>query len=139
MDGIKINVSAIVEASAPKVWEYYTTPAHITKWNFASDDWHCPEASNDLTVGGEYRAKMAAKDGSVAFEFVATYDEITPNEFFRYTMEDGREVTVRLMPMDEKTTVSITFQAENQNPIEMQQQGWQAILDNFVKYVEQGS
>ena len=90
----KITIEAQVAAPRNKVWECYTAPEHITKWNFASDDWHCPSAENDLRVGGKFKSRMEAKDGSWGFDFVATYSEITPNKSYTYVMEDDRVVDV---------------------------------------------
>lgn len=132
----KIIIQAIVSADIEKVWDYYTRPEHITKWNFASDDWQCPHASNDMQVGGKYIARMEAKDGSFGFDFEAVYDQILVGERFSYTMPDGRVVDVTFNDVDGKTEVSISFDAETENSIELQRQGWQAILDNFKKYTE---
>lgn len=136
MKGDKILIHAIVLADIEKVWDYYTRPEHITKWNFASDDWQCPHASNDMRVGGKYLARMEAKDGSFGFDFEAVYEQIIVGERFSYTMPDGREVQVTFKDADGKTEVSINFDAETENSIELQRQGWQAILDNFKKYTE---
>lgn len=136
MKGDKILIHAIVLADIEKVWDYYTRPEHITKWNFASDDWQCPHASNDMRVGGKYLARMEAKDGSFGFDFEAVYEQIIVGERFSYTMPDGREVQVTFKDADGKTEVSINFDAETENSIEIQRQGWQAILDNFKKYTE---
>lgn len=36
-----------------------------------------------------------------------------------------------------KTIITVeTFEAETTNSIELQKEGWQAILDNFKKYAE---
>ena len=132
----KITVEAFINASNEKVWQAWTEPKHITKWNFASDDWQCPSASNDLRVGGKYSARMEAKDGSFGFDFEAVYDEVIPNKKISYTMTDGRVATTTFNDLDGKTKVATTFDAEQENSIELQQQGWQAILDNFKKYAE---
>lgn len=131
----KITVKANILADSKKVWDYYTLPEHITKWNFATDTWHCPSASNDLRKGGKYVARMEAKDGSFAFDFEAIYDEITDNKI-AYTMTDGRKATIDFIANNNATDVIITFDAEQQNPAEMQKEGWQAILNNFKKYTE---
>ncbi|WP_028668965.1 SRPBCC family protein [Runella zeae] len=136
MNTTQITVQANIATDIEKTWDFYTQPEHITKWNFASDDWHCPSASNDMQVGGKYSARMEAKDGSWGFDFEATYDKITEGEGFTYTMPDGRKVTVTFKSIDNGTQVTTVFDAETQNPVEMQQQGWQAILDNFKKYAE---
>jgi len=132
----KIIIQVSVSADIEKVWDYYTRPEHITKWNFASDDWQCPHASNDMRVGGKYLARMEAKDGSFGFDFEAVYDQIIVGERFSYTMPDGREVQVIFNDADGKTEVSISFDAETENPLEMQRAGWLAILNNFKKYTE---
>ncbi|WP_300489806.1 SRPBCC family protein [Flavobacterium sp.] len=132
----KITINATILADKNKVWNYYTQPEHITQWNFADPSWHCPKASNDMQVGGTYSARMEARDGSFGFEFEATYDEISDGEHFSYTMPDGRQVTVTFHENDTATDLVIAFDPENQNPIEMQQSGWQAILNNFKKYAE---
>lgn len=131
----KIKVQATISADKQKVWDYYTKPEHITKWNFASDDWCCPSASNDLKVGGQYLARMEAKDGSFGFDFDATYTEINEGKSFSYVF-GGRYATLEFNEQEEQTEVSITFDPETENSIELQRQGWQAILDNFKKYTE---
>jgi uncharacterized protein YndB with AHSA1/START domain len=136
MDTTKITINATVSADRQKVWDYYTQPEHIINWNFASDDWQCPSASNDMRVGGKYSARMEAKDGSFGFDFEAIYDDILSGESFIYTMTDGRQVNVSLESRGNQTDITVTFDAETQNSIELQRNGWQAILDNFKKYVE---
>ncbi len=129
-------VEAIIPAPREKVWDFYTLPEHIVQWNFADATWHCPSAENDLTVGGTYAARMEAKDGSFGFDFVATYREIELGERLRYTIADGRDVEVVMTALDDgRTKVTVTFEPEGENPEHLQQQGWQAILDNFAKYV----
>jgi uncharacterized protein YndB with AHSA1/START domain len=136
MNATKITVQATISADRGKVWDFYTNPKHITKWNFASEDWHCPSAENDMRVGGKYKARMEAKDGSYGFDFETIYDEVVDKEKFSYTMGDGRQATTRFENLGDKTRVNITFDAEGQNSEEMQKSGWQAILNNFKKYVE---
>ncbi|TGK06490.1 activator of HSP90 ATPase [Leptospira fletcheri] len=136
MNSKQIIVQSAIAAEIQKVWDYYTDPKHITKWNFASDDWQCPWAKNDMRPGGKYSARMEAKDGSFGFEFEATYDAITPQKNFSYTMADGRKAIVNFENKDHKTLVTVSFDPETENPVEMQKGGWQAILDNFRKYTE---
>lgn len=136
MTRTKIKIEANIAASCPDVWERMTSPKHITKWNFASDDWHCPTAANDLKVGGKYSARMEAKNGSFGFEFVAVYDEVVNQKKIVYTMEDGRQVVTTFEPHGSGTKVVTVFDAEDQHPEELQKQGWQAILNNFKKYAE---
>lgn len=131
-----ITVTATVNAPVDKVWESWTKPEHITKWNSASDDWHTPTADNDLRKGGQFKSRMEAKDGSMGFDFWGIYDEIVPNKLISSTLGDGRKLDVTFTAVDNITHVTETFVAESENPLEMQQQGWQAILDNFKSYTE---
>jgi uncharacterized protein YndB with AHSA1/START domain len=135
----QITIEALISNNISAVWEKYTNSQHITKWNFASDDWCCPFAEGDLREGGKAVSRMEAKDGSFGFDFVVTYTEVVPLQKLHYVMEDGRNADITFTEQDGKTSVSITFDPENQNPSEMQRQGWQAILNNFKKYVELGN
>lgn len=136
MEPTRITISANIAATIEQVWDYWTLPEHITKWNFASDDWHCPVAQNDLREGGRYRARMEAKDGSFGFDFEAVYDEIIPKQRIVYTIEDGRTVCTEFEDLDGTTKVTTIFEAETENPVDMQREGWQAILNNFKNYTE---
>lgn len=136
MEKTKITVKSSVKAPISKVWEYWNAPEHITKWNSASPDWHTPKSENDLQVGGRFTARMEAKDGSFGFDFGGTYDEVIPHEKISYTMDDGRKTDISFITNGTETQVIEIFEAEDTNPIEMQQGGWQAILDNFKKYTE---
>lgn len=131
-----ITVQTTVNAPLDKVWFAFNNPEDIVKWNQASPDWHCPKAENDLQNGGTLKSTMAAKDGSFQFEFEAKYDEIIPNKFIRYYIADGRKVEIDFMEDNNSTVITEKFDPENQNPEEMQRQGWQAILDSFKNYVE---
>ena len=131
-----ITVETTVKASVEKVWEVWTMPEHIVKWNNASADWHTTRAQNDLRAGGKFLSRMEAKDGSFAFDFEGTYDEVKTNELISYSIGDGRKAKIIFIAEDNETKVVETFEAENQNSIEMQRSGWQAILDNFKKYTE---
>ncbi|MGE5356211.1 MAG: SRPBCC family protein [Deltaproteobacteria bacterium] len=136
MEKIKITIQAIISADIQKTWEFYTNPEHIINWNFASDDWQCPTASNDLRIGGKYLTRMEAKDGSFGFDFEAIYDQISIRESFIYTMPDGRQVNVNFKDRGNQTEIIVTFDAETVNSVEMQKNGWQAILNNFKTYTE---
>ena len=131
-----ITVSATVNAPVDRVWTLWTSPEHITQWNSASDDWHTPRAENDLRPGGKFRCRMEARDGSEGFDFEGAYDEVVPNERLAYTMSDGRRVQVEFNGDGNQTTVKESFEPESMNSPELQQQGWQAILDNFKRYAE---
>ena len=133
---VKITVEVTVNASLEKAWDYFTLPEHLTQWNFASEDWHCPKASSDLRTGGKFSATMAAKDGSMSFDFGGTYDEVLKHKKIAYTMGDDRKVEVIFSSNNNSTQVVETFEAESENSIELQKSGWQAILTNFKKYTE---
>lgn len=133
---IQITVEAVINAPVEKVWEYWTKPEHITKWNSASPDWHTLHATNDLQPGGRFSARMEAKDGSFGFDFGGVYDEVKTNELITYTLSDERKVSIVFKSEGNTTNIVETFDAENENPVEMQRGGWQAILDNFKKYTE---
>ncbi len=136
MTAQKITISTIASAPIERVWQAYTTPADITQWNFANDDWFCPSASADLRVGGNYKARMEAKDGSFGFDFEAVYEEVDPLKAVTLAMSDGRRARTTFEPTGSGTKVTTHFDAEGQNPIEMQRDGWQAILENFRRHVE---
>ena len=131
-----ITVGVTINAPVEKVWNLFNGPEHITQWCAASDDWHTPWATNDLREGGKCTSRMEAKDGSMGFEFWWVYNCIKPNELLDCTMGDGRKLDVKFETVEGGTRVTEVFEAEEQNSVEMQQAGWQAILDNFKKYVE---
>jgi uncharacterized protein YndB with AHSA1/START domain len=131
-----ITIEITVNAPIEKVWECWNAPEHITKWAFASDDWHCPSAENDLKIGGKFSSRMEAKDGSFGFDFWGIYDGVKTNEYIAYTMGDGRKATINFVNQGGNTKVIETFEPESENPIEMQKGGWQAILANFKKHTE---
>ena len=131
-----ISISAVAKASKQKTWEAYTSPDHIVNWNFASSDWCCPSASNELKVGGKNTSRMEAKDGSFGFDFEGVYEAMDLGNGFVNRLGDGRRMEVRLMEEGNDTRIEIDFEAEEVNSLELQQAGWQAILNNFVGYVE---
>ncbi len=131
-----ITVESIINAPLEKVWEYFTNPNHITKWNFASDDWHSPNAENDLRAGGNFVYRMEAKDGSMGFDFAGVYDAVTAHNLIDATLGDGRKLAIYFAGDGDKTIVTESFEAEEMNSIEHQRTGWQMILDNFKNYVE---
>lgn len=133
---IKITVNATVNAPVEKVWSCWTEPMHITKWNNASDEWHTPHATNDLRAGGRFLSRMEAKDGSFGFDFEGGYTKVATHEKIDYTMADGRKVSISFSAQEKGVEITETFEAEDENSIELQQGGWQAILNNFKKYTE---
>lgn len=131
-----ISVQVSVQAPVVIVWELWTDPKHICNWNFASDDWHAPKAVNDPKTGGRFVYTMAAKDGSMSFDFSGTYTQVIPHEVIAYTMDDGRIAKVQFMTEGQTTEIIEEFEAESVNSLELQEQGWQAILNNFKTYAE---
>jgi uncharacterized protein YndB with AHSA1/START domain len=133
----KIKIETLVEADIYTVWRFWNEPQHIKGWAFASYDWECPHAENDLKVSGKFLTRMSAKDKTVSFDIVGTYTAVVPHEKIEYIMEDGRTVSVQFESMGEKLTKVIEeFEMENQNSEEMQRAGWQSILENFKKYTK---
>lgn len=131
-----ITVETTIKASLSKVWESWTKPEHIVNWNFASNEWHCPTATNDLKSGGKFNWRMEAKDASMGFDFTGVYEHITENELITYTISDGRKVEIRFEELNGEVKLSESFEAEGTNSDEMQKAGWQAILGNFKSYTE---
>lgn len=131
-----VTIETRISNSIEKAWTSWTQPQHITQWNHASEDWICPEATNDLRVGGRFSSRMEAKDGSVGFDFWGIHDEITLNQVIKSTMGDGRKMEVRFIQEAGSVKVIETFEIEDENSIELQRQGWQAILDNYKAHTE---
>jgi uncharacterized protein YndB with AHSA1/START domain len=131
-----ITVEALIKAPIDKVWKYWSEPKHIMQWCQASEDWHAPYADNDLKTNGKFKTTMAARDGSMSFDFEGVYSNVEKNKVIEYNMADGRKVKVTFAAQGEQTKVTETFDPESENPVEMQKGGWQAILDNFKKHTE---
>lgn len=132
-----ITIEATVNAPVEKVWKTWSTPSDITKWCSPSDDWHAPKADNDLRAGGAFTTRMEAKDGSIGFDWGGVYDEVETNKVIAYTMSDGRKCRITFTADGSNTKIVETFDPENQNPLDMQRDGWQAILNSFKKYAEE--
>lgn len=131
-----ITIAATVNVPVATVWTLWTTPTDIMQWNSASPDWHTPKATNDLQPGGTFSYTMASKDGCMSFDFGGTYTAVSTHELIAYTLGDGRKATVTFTANGDTTHITTIFEAEDQNSIELQQAGWQAILDNFKQYAE---
>jgi uncharacterized protein YndB with AHSA1/START domain len=131
-----ITVEILVNAPIEKVWQFWTKPEHITKWNHASEDWHTTRAENDLKIGGKFLSRMEAKDGSFGFDFEGIYDNIITNEKISYTLLDDRKVTITFSQTENGIQITEAFEAETENTLELQKFGWQAILNNFKNYLE---
>lgn len=132
----KITVKATAAVPVQKVWNMWNSPNDIMRWNSADPSWHCPSSQNDLKEGGRFNNRMEARDGSFGFDFEGIYDKVDLHKEITYTMTDGRRVTTLFTQHDGRTDIESTFDAESQNDPEFQRQGWQAILDNFIKYAE---
>lgn len=131
-----LQVETELQLPPERVWELWTAPQHITMWNYASDEWHCPRAENDLRPGGKLITRMEAKDGSMGFDFSGTYKEVKPYRLLEYSLDDGRIVRVEFTPKGNGTRLTEYFEAEKTHSLEQQKTGWQNILDNFKKYAE---
>jgi uncharacterized protein YndB with AHSA1/START domain len=131
-----VTVENTVKAPVEKVWRFWTEPEHIRNWAYAMDTWHTPYAENDMTVGGKFVSRMEARDGSVGFDFGGIYDAIVPNKYIEYTLRDSRKVKITFSGNEKETKIVQDFEAEDTNSVEMQRNGWQAILDNFKRYTE---
>lgn len=131
-----IHIEALIHAPIKKVWDDYNAPEAITQWNQASSDWHCPSSSNDLRVGGRFKNRMEAKEGSFGFDFEGEYLEVVPYQKIVYRMDDGRHAHITLHDKGDQTLMEIDFEAENANPAELQKEGWQSILNSFKAYTE---
>lgn len=136
MESIIITTQSTINQPVSLVWECWTKPEHIVNWNFASDDWHCPAAKNDFKIGGKFSYTMAAKDGSFSFDFPGTYNLIVGNRKIEYTLDDARKVWIEFSENGLETVIVQKFETESENTPELQQTGWQAILNNFKKYCE---
>lgn len=135
----RITVQTVVAAPLDQVWLSFTDPRHIMQWNNASPEWHTPHAENDLRVGGSFLSRMESKDGAEGFDFRGTYTVVEPTSCIEYTMEDGREVSITFSETPAGVEVVEMFEPESENTKELQQAGWQAILDNFKEYTEEAS
>jgi len=131
-----ITIETTVNAPVEKVWQIWTDTNHIIKWNSASPEWHTPRATHDLKPGGKFVYRMEARDGSAGFDLGGVFDEVIPNEKISYTLEDNRKVTVNFTKEGEATKIVETFEAEKENTLELQRNGWQAILDSFKSHTE---
>ncbi len=136
IDGNRITINATINAPVETVWNVWTEPEHIKKWNNASEDWHTTAAENDLKAGGRFLSRMEARDGSFGFDFSGTYDEVKLHEIIAYTLDDDRTVHITFKAKDNETEIIQTFEAENEFPKEYQEQGWLSILNNFKQYTE---
>jgi uncharacterized protein YndB with AHSA1/START domain len=133
---LKITIETIVRADLATVWAAWNNPDDIIQWNAASDDWHTTRSTVDLREGGEFSARMEAKDGSAGFDFAGVYTRIVEGKSVAYELEDGRVVRVEFAAVPGGVKVKETFETEFENTPQLQRQGWQAILDSFARHVE---
>jgi uncharacterized protein YndB with AHSA1/START domain len=135
MNASKITVETKVMAPIEEVWRAWNTPHDIMQWNAASEDWHTTKSVVDLRAGGTFCSHMEAKDGSVGFDFTGTYTNIIPHKLIEASF-GNRTLVVEFMPEANGVTVRETFDAESTHSTKQQREGWQAILDNFKRHVE---
>ena len=133
----KITIQANVSADLEKAWDCYTLPEHIINWNFADPSWHCPKAENDMQIGGTYKARMEAKDGSFGFDFEGVYTKIVKGRRIEYAFGD-RRATVEFLPNGDRIMIRVSFDPETTHSLDQQRAGWQSILDNYAKYTSRG-
>ncbi len=133
---MKITVEATAKATRQACWDAAVSPQAIKAWNAASPDWHCPSAEVDLRPGGRMVSRMEAKDGSMGFDFAATFTTVEPPRRLAYTLDDARQVELTFEDAEGAVRIRQTFDAETENDPDVQRQGWQSILDSFVRYVE---
>ena len=131
-----IIITQIVDKKVDLVWLYYTQPKHVVNWNQASSDWHTVSATNDLKVGGRFNYRMEAKDGSFGFNFEGTYVDIVIHKSIHYILDDLRHVSITFEDLNDQTKVQVKFEAEQENDLSLQENGWQAILNSFTNYAE---
>ena len=133
---MKIKIDVLVEGTLEHVWKCFTQPEHIVNWNAASEDWCCPSAHSDLKAGGSFSYRMEARDGSMGFDFSGKFNEVDFQRHILILLDDNRSLEVWFEPVDGGIRVTEEFEAENMNPVELQQQGWQAILNAYKNYCQ---
>lgn len=133
---MQISIETLVDAPIEKVWKAWIAPEDIMQWNFAIDEWCCPDATLDFNVGGKFSYRMEAKDGSMGFDFAGEFTNIEDKKYIEFALVDNRKVKVRFTDTDRGVRVVETFDAEDENTAEQQKQGWQNILNNFKRHVE---
>ncbi len=131
-----VTIETLINKPVNDCWSIWTSPNHIINWNFATPEWHCPSAEHELKVGANFKYHMAAKDGNMAFDYTGSFTSIIPNQLLEYKLNDNRTVSVKFSEVNGSSKIVQTFEVEDENTIDMQRQGWQAILDNFKKYAE---
>jgi Uncharacterized conserved protein len=132
----KITVEIVTQKRIPEAWDVFTNPYFIVQWNFASNDWHCPSAKNNLVENGTFCYRMESTDGKTGFDFSGTYIKIDPYREIIYELDDTRMVRVEFLEINKEVIVRETFDAEKVNQASHQKQGWQSILDNYKSVLE---
>lgn len=133
---VNITIETLVHAPINLVWDTWNSPNHVVHWNHASDDWHSPKAENNFVVGGKFVYRMEAKDNSFGFDFSGTYEEIVDKKRVVTRLDDNRLVKTEFYVENDSVRIVETFEAEDQNSIELQRVGWSAILNNYKLYTE---
>lgn len=133
---VNITIETLVHAPINLVWDTWNSPNHVVHWNHASDDWHSPKAENNFVVGGKFVYRMEAKDNSFGFDFSGTYEEIVDKKRVVTRLDDNRLVKTEFYGENDSVRIVETFEAEDQNSIELQREGWSSILNNYKLYTE---
>jgi uncharacterized protein YndB with AHSA1/START domain len=131
-----VRVSVNVNVPLKLAWEIFAEPDHIVNWNFATEEWHCPSATNDLRLNGSFSWRMEARDGSMGFDYAGKYNTVAEFEHIELSLDDGRKVWITFSEHDDQVEVAETFEIEDENAAEMQKIGWQNILNNYRSYAE---
>ncbi len=136
MAKLNSKIDTLVHAPLDYVWETWNTPSHIIHWNHASDDWHSPKADSNFVEGGRFVYRMEAKDNSFGFDFSGTFVEIVDKKRIVTRLDDDRIVQTEFIQENDGVRIIETFEAEDENSVEMQKEGWYAILNNYKLYTE---
>jgi uncharacterized protein YndB with AHSA1/START domain len=132
----QITVEIVTKKSVSDAWDVFTNPVFIIQWNFASKDWHCPKAVNNLFENGIFNYRMESIDGKYGFDFSGKYVKVDQYKEIIYKLGDTRIVKVEFLEVNKEVIVRETFDAETENPIELQRNGWQSILSNYKSILD---
>ncbi|MFV0389388.1 MAG: SRPBCC family protein [Pyrinomonadaceae bacterium] len=135
-DAFSVTIEVTAKCDIRKAWSSFTAAENLTRWNFAGDDWHCPKAENELRPGGRFNYRMETKDGNIGFDLTGSFISVDKPESLVYEFDDGRRVEVVFESTEDTTRVIQTFEVENENPVSLQRNGWQTILNNFAAFCE---
>lgn len=132
----QITVEITTKKSVFDAWNVFTNPEFIVQWNFASKDWHCPKAINNLAENEMFNYRMESIDGKYGFDFSGKYIKVDQYKEIIYSLGDKRIVKVEFLEINKEVIVRETFDPETENSIEHQKSGWQSILNNYKAVLE---